>query len=98
MTRLYWRFFSQAFVLFALFILPQKGFSQSDLNCNGETQNIEFSGTFQDFIVPDDPFLDEITFNIKGGDGGFAAASFETETGLDAAVALVVIVLDVSAW
>ncbi|GJM30868.1 MAG: hypothetical protein DHS20C17_35030 [Cyclobacteriaceae bacterium] len=52
--------------------LPQTIFAQSELNCDGETQLVEFSASFQDFTIPNDPDLEEITFRVKGGDGGFA--------------------------
>ena len=72
MTKLYWGLLSQVFVFAALMSFSQMGYAQTELNCNGETQVVGFSGTYQDFIIPDDPFLEEITFDIKGGDGGFA--------------------------
>lgn len=45
---------------------------QNELICDGTLQRIEYSGTFQDFVIPDDPTVDEIEFTLKGGDGGFA--------------------------
>jgi|GEM_PF-2392740 len=57
-------------VLFLTTSIPL--FSQSELVCDGTIQQIEYSGTFQDFIIPDDPTVDEIEFTLKGGDGGFA--------------------------
>lgn len=46
--------------------------SQTELICDGTVQRIDYSGTFQDFLIPDDPTVDEIEFTLKGGDGGFA--------------------------
>lgn len=59
-------------IIMALMGLPQNNFAQSELTCDGETQLVEFSATFQDLKIPDDPALEEITFSLKGGDGGFA--------------------------
>lgn len=46
--------------------------SQTELVCDGTVQRIDYSGTFVDFVIPDDPTVDEIEFTLKGGDGGFA--------------------------
>lgn len=46
--------------------------SQTELVCDGTLQQVEYSGTFQDFVIPQDPTVDEIEFTLKGGDGGFA--------------------------
>lgn len=46
--------------------------SQTELICDGTVQRIDYSGTFVDFVIPDDPTVDEIEFTLKGGDGGFA--------------------------
>lgn len=72
MSKLYRHLFSWALTAFALFTLCQTGFTQSELNCNGETHTIEFSGTYQDFTIPEDLSIEELTFRLKGGDGGFA--------------------------
>ncbi|NRB50620.1 MAG: hypothetical protein HRU41_23325, partial [Saprospiraceae bacterium] len=46
--------------------------SQTELVCDGTVQRIDYSGTFVDFVIPEDPTVDEIEFTLKGGDGGFA--------------------------
>ena len=60
------------FVFFLIFLFPAIGSSQPELVCDGNVQTISYSGTFKDFIIPNDPAINEIEFTLKGGDGGFA--------------------------
>lgn len=61
--------------LLFFFSLMQIGVAQTELNCDGEVHSVEYNGTFQDFIVPDDPTVLQIELSAKGGDGGFADLS-----------------------
>lgn len=65
-------FFQSILCLFFFALLLPQGKSQQELICDGNLQTIDFSGTFQDFVIPADPTVDEIEFTLKGGDGGFA--------------------------
>ncbi len=46
--------------------------AQSDLTCDGNVHTINFTGSYVDFSVPNDPSASEIEFTLRGGDGGFA--------------------------
>ncbi len=60
-----------AFLAFT-FLWSARGATQTELVCDGAPHTVEFSGTFQDFIVPSDPSVGQIQVTLKGGDGGFA--------------------------
>lgn len=60
-----------SWILILLFSLPLSIFSQTDLNCDGNSHRFTVTdGSFQDFIVPADPGVLKIRLIAKGGDGG----------------------------
>ena len=62
--------------LFALLLaLPNEMVAQEPIVCDGEVQTISADGSFHDFIIPNDPAIQEIEMIAKGGDGGFARLS-----------------------
>ncbi|MBL7792934.1 MAG: T9SS type A sorting domain-containing protein [Saprospiraceae bacterium] len=61
-------------ILIALWLLSlaMPAGAQSDLTCDGNTYTISYTGSYQDFLAPNDPAISEIEFILRGGDGGFA--------------------------
>lgn len=59
-------------VLAAFCLFPLSSYEQVELTCDGATVPVNYTGTFQDFLVPQDMDGEEIEFTAKGGDGGFA--------------------------
>jgi hypothetical protein len=55
--------------------LPNRVASQDFLFCDGNVHTISYNGSYQDFVIPDDPSLTQLEFTAKGGDGGFAELS-----------------------
>ncbi len=47
-------------------------FAQPNLNDDGNPHTVNYNGSYQDFLVPNNPAITKITFNLTGGDGGFA--------------------------
>lgn len=62
----------KAFFFSFLFLTVSVAWAQPNLTCDGNVQTVGFTGTYQDFIVPDDPSVGQIEITLKGGDGGFA--------------------------
>lgn len=54
------------------FLAVQTGFAQMPLIADGQLHDVNFNGTYQDFTIPNDPTITQISFAAKGGDGGFA--------------------------
>jgi len=63
------RFFA---ALAALYFFPASHFGQTSLACGGSATQVNYNGTFQDFVVP--PGLEgaQAEFTARGGDGGYA--------------------------
>ena len=59
-------------VLGLLLSFMNNSIAQTELICDGETHLVEYNGSYQDFIIPDDPSISQIVLTAKGGDGGFA--------------------------
>ncbi len=59
-------------VLSTYFFFPSSGSGQASLACDGGAIQVSYSGTFQDFIVPESLEGGEAEFTARGGDGGFA--------------------------
>ena len=60
------------FLVAILLILNGPSFGQAALICDNEGHLIEYSGTFQDFLIPVDSTIIQVEILAKGGDGGFA--------------------------
>jgi hypothetical protein len=73
------------------FFFLQSGIAQNELVCDGETHLVGYNGSYQDFVVPDDPTILQLEINAKGGDGGFAdlGNDCKSDGGEGASVALV---------
>ncbi len=51
---------------------PSLSFTQTALIADNSLHTVNFNGTYQDFFIPDDPTITQISFTARGGDGGFA--------------------------
>ncbi|MGK2863265.1 MAG: T9SS type A sorting domain-containing protein [Chitinophagaceae bacterium] len=65
--------------LLALLILSMsafnKPFAQNFIVDDGNEHFVAYDGSYQDFVIPNNPLIVKITFRIKGGDGGKASVS-----------------------
>lgn len=57
-------------VSFLLFFLPPLSEAQPLLEITPDYETIGIAGSYQDFLIPDDPSLERLEFILKGGDGG----------------------------
>ena len=57
----------KAFFFSFLFLTVSVAWAQPNLTCDGNVQTVGFTGTYQDFIVPDDPSVGQIEITLKGG-------------------------------
>lgn len=62
-----------------IFFLPNTTNAQTPLNTNGNTQTVDYNGSFRDFTIPNDPSISQIQFTAKGGDGGFATLNSDDD-------------------
>lgn len=65
-------FYACLLLLFALYPSFQSLHAQAELVCDGSTQTVAASGTFEDLIMPVDPTVAQIELIAYGADGGFA--------------------------
>ena len=84
--------------LFSFFflLLSFSTVAQSDLpelNDDGQNYYIEYSGTYQDFIIPINHAYNAIRFYIKGGDGGKAKLGSCESSGGDGAEILTTLLI-----
>ncbi|NNC94214.1 MAG: HYR domain-containing protein [Chitinophagales bacterium] len=60
-------------LIFFLNFSPNKAEAQTNLTVDGSVQNIGYNGSFIDRVVPASFTNGFIEFNLRGGDGGYAA-------------------------
>ncbi|MDX1942337.1 MAG: hypothetical protein SFU99_17360 [Saprospiraceae bacterium] len=68
-----------------LILLSPKQTNAQFLNIDGSTHFVSFTGSFQDFIVPDNPSITKIEFRAKGADGGSIKLDGNISDGCEAA-------------
>src|SRR5690606_15853005 len=51
------------------------GHTQNYIEDDGMLHWITYVGSYTDLVLPDNPLITDISFSLKGGDGGFAQAS-----------------------
>lgn len=56
----------------ALCLFLRSGYGQAGLACDGNTVQVNYSGTYQDFAIPQSLEGAQLELTAKGGDGGFA--------------------------
>src|SRR5574339_1059791 len=60
---------------FFVFLLFQIGFLKSEaqvINDNGSASTVLANGSYQDFVIPNNPQITKISFFLVGADGGAA--------------------------
>jgi hypothetical protein len=60
------------FLLFFLFQSASLPLSAQNIIDDGDPHNVTYTGSYQDFVIPNNPQLIKITFSLFGGDGGKA--------------------------
>ena len=58
-----------------MFICCFSLFAQPELNDNGNSHDLNYTASVQDFIIPNDVTHNAIKFELRGADGGWADAS-----------------------
>lgn len=86
-------FFRGVFFLLTIWVSTAR--AQTPLNTNGEAHRIELSGSFEDFIIPDDPAVTQVILKAKGGDGGIARVERESCTSPGGSGATLSLTLDI---
>lgn len=58
--------------LLTLLIFITSGFlkSSAQINADGQQHNVLYNGTYQDFVIPNNPLITKIRFSLSGADGG----------------------------
>lgn len=46
--------------------------SHAQIIDDGNPHNVSYNGSYQDFVIPNNPAITKITFSLTGGDGGYA--------------------------
>lgn len=82
-------------VFFLSTIWAPAAWGQTPLNTDGEVHRVELSGSFEDFVVPDDPAVTQVILKAKGGDGGIARVERESCTSPGGSGATLILTLDI---
>lgn len=73
------KLYSRKFYLLAMLLLFLSAFNkpsaQNFIDDDGNEHFVGYDGSYQDFVIPNNPLIVKITFRIKGGDGGKASVS-----------------------
>lgn len=81
--------------LLAICMLGAWGIAQTPLNTDGATHRIAFDGSYQDFVIPDDPAITQVLLLARGGDGGIARVERESCTSPGGSGATLTLTIDI---